>query len=260
VHTPKELEFLASYGISMEDAKAMAKMPLETDRGINFANTANWSDRDLARKFYDSVTGIQRRVINTAGPADKPAIMMGILGKGADRKDAFLLSMPFQLRTWSMAATNKILLSGLQGRDASFMSGSLMMFGASYLMMDLKTPDKVWKDMGMDERILSSLEHSGIFGWYGDMPHILEQLTQDKVGVRPALGMKPKFGQMSDDYTTAGELLGPGPSKMIDLYKAFSSPSATSRDKSRAVVNSIPINNMVWIPRTWRTMAMQAIE
>jgi hypothetical protein len=72
--------------------------------------------------------------------------------------------------------------------------------------------------------------------------------------------MKPKFGQMSDDYTTAGELLGPGPSKMIDLYKAFSSPSATSRDKSRAIVNSIPFNNMVWIPRTWRTMAMQAIE
>jgi len=260
VHTPKELEFLASYGISMEDAKAMAKMPLETDRGINFANTANWSDRDLARKFYDSVTGIQRRVINTAGPADKPAIMMGILGKGADRRDASLLSVPFQLRTWSMAATNKILLSGLQGRDASFMSGSLMMFGASYLMMDLKTPDKVWKDMGMDERILSSLEHSGIFGWYGDMPHTLEQLTQDKFGVRPALGMKPKFGQMSDDYTTTGELLGPGPTKMIDLYKAFSSPSATSRDKSRAVVNSIPFNNMIWIPRTWRTMAMQAIE
>jgi len=260
VHTPKELEFLASYGISMEDAKAIAKMPLETDRGINFANTANWSDRDLARKYYDSITGIQRRVINTAGPADKPAIMMGILGKGADRKDAALMSIPFQLRTWSMAATNKIMLSGLQGRDASFMSGSLMMLGASYLTLDLKTPDKVWKDMGMDERILSSLEHSGIFGWYGDMPHTLEQLTQDKFGIRPALGMKPKFGQMSDEYTAAGELLGPAPSKMIDLYKAFSSPSATSRDKSRAIVNSIPFNNMVWIPRTWRTMAMQAIE
>lgn len=260
VHTPKELEFLASYGISSDDAKLMAKMPIETDRGINFANTANWSDRDLARKFYDSVTGIQRRVINTAGPADKPAIMMGILGKGADRSDASLLSVPFQLRTWSMAATNKIMLSGLQGRDASFMSGSLMMLGASYLMLDLKTPDKVWKDMGMDERILSSLEHSGIFGWYGDMPHTLEQLTQDKFGIRPALGMKPKFGQMSDEYTATGELLGPAPSKMIDLYKAFSSPSATSRDKSRAIVNSIPFNNMIWIPRTMRTMAMQAIE
>ena len=27
VHTPKELEFLASYGISADDAKLMAKMP-----------------------------------------------------------------------------------------------------------------------------------------------------------------------------------------------------------------------------------------
>jgi len=260
IHTPKELEFLASYGISADDAKLMAKMPIETDRGINFANTANWSDRDLARKFYDSVTGIQRRVINTAGPADKPAIMMGILGKGADRKDAALLSVPFQLRTWSMAATNKILLSGLQGRDASFMSGALMMIGASYLMMDLKTPDKVWKDMGMDERILSALEHSGVFGWYGDMNHTLEQLTQDKFGIRPAMGMKPKFGQMSDEYTTAGELLGPAPTKMMDLYKAFTSPSSTSRDRSRAIVNSIPFNNMFWIPQTWRKMAMQGVE
>jgi hypothetical protein len=258
INTPKELEFLASYGISAEDAKLMAKMPIESNRGINFANTAKWEDRDLARKFYDSVTGIQRRVINSVGPADKPAVMMGILGKGADRKDAALLSMPFQLRSWGMGATNKIMLSGLQGRDASFMSGTMMMLGASYLMLDLKTPDKVWERMGMDERILSSLEHSGLFAWYGDINKTLESLSGDQYGIRPALGMQPKFKNPNDELAFAGEFLGAGPNKMFNSYRSLT--TGTDREQARAIITAIPFHDMLWIPKTFKNFAQEQVE
>ena len=258
INTPKELEFLASYGISAEDAKLMAKMPIESDRGINFANTAKWEDRDLARKFYDSVTGIQRRVINSVGPADKPAVMMGILGKGADRKDAALLSVPFQLRSWGMGATNKIMLSGLQGRDASFMSGTMMMLGASYLMLDLKTPDKVWERMGMDERILSSLEHSGLFAWYGDINKTLESLSGDQYGIRPALGMQPKFKNPHDELAFAGEFLGAGPNKMFNSYRSLT--TGTDREQARAIITAIPFHDMLWIPKTFKNFAQEKVE
>jgi len=258
INTPKELEFLASYGISAEDAKLMAKMPIESERGINFANTAQWEDRDLARKFYNSVTGIQRRVINSVGPADKPAVMMGILGKGADRKDAALLSMPFQLRSWGMGATNKIMLSGLQGRDASFMSGTMMMLGASYLMLDLKTPDKVWEKMGMDERILSSLEHSGMFAWYGDVNKALESLSGDQYGIRPALGMQPKFKNPNDELAFAGEFLGAGPNKMFNAYRSLT--TGTDREQARAIITAIPFHDMLWIPKTFKNFAQERVE
>jgi len=249
--------FLVDHGISLEDARKMSTMPIEKDKGILFANTGAWADRDLADKFYQAVQAVQDRVITTPTAADKPSIMMGILGKGADRKEAAMLGIPFQLKSWGFAANNKILLSGLQGRDASLMSGMLMLFGAGYLVSSLKTPQ--WDKMKTDERILMGVEASGILGLYGDLNFMIEQMSQDKIGVRPMMGMQPKRGP-ADEYDMVGEFLGPGPSKMLDIYKSFSSPYATSRDRANSVIRSLPFNNLIWIPQSFRTLARDTVE
>lgn len=251
--------FLVDYGISLEDARKMATMPIEKDKGILFANTAAWADRDLADKFYQAIQALQDRVITTPTAADKPSIMMGILGKGADRKEAAMIGIPFQLKSWGFAANNKILLSGLQGRDASLMSGMLMLFGAGYLVSSLKTPQLQWDKMNTDERILMGVEASGILGLYGDLNFMIEQMSQDKIGVRPMMGMQPKRGP-ADEYDMVGEFLGPGPSKMLDIYKSFSSPYATSRDRANSVIRSMPFNNLIWIPQSFRTLARDTVE
>jgi len=251
--------FLVDYGISLDDARKMATMPIEKDKGIMFANTAAWSDKDLADKFYQAVQALQDRVITTPSTADKPSVMMGIIGRGATRKEAAMLGVPFQLKSWGFAANNKILLSGLQGRDASLMSGVLMLFGAGYLVSSLKTPEARWGNMSADEQILMGIEASGVLGLYGDLNFMIEQMSQDSIGLRPLMSMDPKRGK-SDQYDALGEVFGPGPSKMLDIYKSFSSPYATSRDRANSVIRSLPFNNLIWIPQSFRALGRDTIE
>lgn len=254
----KDLEFLASYGIGREDAIKIASMPINRDRGLILANTNEWTDKDAVRKFFGAVEGIQRRTINTPSAADKPTIMMGILGKGADRKESIMMALPFQLKAWSFGANNKIVLSALQGRDASVMAGALGMFGLAYMANYIKTPTGVWNRQDFDEKLLTAFETSGIAALYGDLNFMAEQASQDTIGIRPMTGMKPKFGQEADVYDAAGEVAGPAISKMLDIYKAFN--NGTPRDKARVTVNAIPLNNLFWIPESFRAMSRKTLE
>ena len=256
--TSKELEFLASYGIGREDAIKIASMPINRDRGLILANTNEWTDKDAVRKFFGAVEGIQRRTINTPSAADKPTIMMGILGKGADRKESIMMALPFQLKAWSFGANNKIVLSALQGRDASVMAGALGMFGLAYMANYIKTPTGVWNRQDFDEKLLTAFETSGIAALYGDLNFMAEQASQNTIGIRPMTGMKPKFGQEADVYDAAGEVAGPAISKMLDIYKAFN--NGTPRDKARVTVNAIPLNNLFWIPESFRAMSRKTLE
>jgi len=254
----KDIEFLASYGISMDDAIRIAEQPIQRDKGLLLANTMEWTDKASVTKFFNAIEAIQRRTIVTPSAADKPSIMMGMIGKGATRKESVMLSLPFQLKAWSFGANNKVVLSALQGRDASVMAGMLGMYGIAYLGNAIKTPDAVWKKQDQKEKLLSAFESSGIAALYGDLNFMAETASQNTIGIRPTLGMKPKFGQENDGYDAIGELAGPSFSKAIDIYKAFN--EGAPRDKARVIVNSVPLNNLFWIPNSFRAMARKSLE
>jgi hypothetical protein len=256
--TKKDLEFLASYSIGREDAIQIAKQPFQRDRGLIYTNSTQWTDRNSIVKFFSAVDSIQKRVITTPTAADKPNVMMGVLGSGATKVESQMLALPFQLKAWSFAANNKILLSALQGRDANVMAGALGMFGMAYMMNMIKIPDYAWNKMTETEKLLMAFESSGIAAFYGDLNFMAETASQDTIGIRPMLGMKPKFGQGADAYDVAGEFTGPAISKMIDIYKAFN--GGVPRDKARVTVNSIPLNNLFWIPESFRAMARKRLE
>lgn len=254
----KDIEFLASYGISMDDAIRIAEQPIQRDKGLLLANTMEWTDKASVTKFFNAIEAIQRRTIVTPSAADKPSIMMGMIGKGTTRKESVMLSLPFQLKAWSFGANNKVVLSALQGRDASVMAGMLGMYGIAYLGNAIKTPDAVWKKQDQKEKLLSAFESSGIAALYGDLNFMAETASQNTIGIRPTLGMKPKFGQENDGYDAIGELAGPSFSKAIDIYKAFN--EGAPRDKARVIVNSVPLNNLFWIPNSFRAMARKSLE
>ncbi|MEK0411876.1 MAG: hypothetical protein RJA03_389 [Pseudomonadota bacterium] len=256
--TKKELEFLASYSISQEDALRIASEPFEKDRGLIFTNSTNWKDKNSVTKFFSAVESIQRRVITTPSAADKPNIVMGVLGSGATKIESQMLTLPFQLKGWGFAANNKILLSALQGRDANVMAGALGMFGIAYLMNMIKTPDFVWQKQSEAEKLLKAFESSGIAGIYGDINFMAETASQDTIGIRPLFGMEPKFGQESDAYDAAGEITGPGVSKIFDIVKAFN--GGVPKDKARETIRAIPLNDLFWIPNKFRVMARKSLE
>jgi hypothetical protein len=258
--TKGDLEFLASYGIGLEDAVKISKMPFQKSEGLIFSNSAKWKDEGSRKLFFNAIDAIQKRVVTTPTIADKPSIMMGILGKGANRKEAAMLALPFQLKPWGFAANNKVLVSALQGRDASVMTGALMAIGIAYQMNALKTPSYVWDKMDIDERLANAIDSSGVLALTSDLNYMMETFSQNTVGMRPLLGVDPKFGGVNDldYYDSAGEVIGPAGGKLLDIYRAFN--EGTPRDKANAIVNAVPLNNLLWIPDKFRALAKKRLS
>lgn len=258
--TKDDMTFLASYGIGKEEALLMAKEPIEKDGGAIFANTKNWSNKELGRQYYRAVDSLINRTIVTSSAADKPAIAMGIVGRGLDKKEVSALALPFQLKTWGLAANNKVLLSALQGRDANVKSGMLMMVGVAYYVNSLKVPDYVWDKMSEEEKIANAVDSSGILALLTDVNFAIEQTSSYAgypIGMRPALGIDPKLGD-PDVADAAGVLTGPATQKALDTWLAIN--GGTSKDKARAIINALPGQNMIWIKDSWKKLAREELE
>ena len=258
--TKDDMTFLASYGIGKEEALLMAKEPIEKDGGAIFANTKNWSNKELGRQYYRAVDSLIGRTIVTSSAADKPSIAMGIVGRGLDKKEVSALALPFQLKTWGLAANNKVLLSALQGRDANVKSGMLMMVGVAYYVNSLKVPDYVWNKMSEEEKIANAVDSSGILALLTDVNFAIEQTSSYAgypIGMRPALGIDPKLGD-PDVADAAGVLTGPATQKALDTWLAIN--GGTSKDKARAIINALPGQNMIWIKDSWKKLARKELE
>ena len=258
--TKDDMTFLASYGIGKEEALLMAKEPIEKDGGAIFANTKNWSNKELGRQYYRAVDSLIGRTIVTSSAADKPSIAMGIVGRGLDKKEVSALALPFQLKTWGLAANNKVLLSALQGRDANVKSGMLMMVGVAYYVNSLKVPDYVWNKMSEEEKIANAVDSSGILALLTDVNFAIEQTSSYAgypIGMRPALGIDPKLGD-PDVADAAGVLTGPATQKALDTWLAIN--GGTSKDKARAIINALPGQNMIWIKDSWKKLAREELE
>lgn len=255
-----DLRFLASYGISRDEALLMANEPIEKDGGVIFANTRQWTNKELGKKFYRTVDAIIGRTITSAGPSDKPAIAMGVIGKGLNRKEISALSLPFQLKTWVLAANNKVLFSALQGRDANVKSGMLMMVGIAYYVQSLKMPDAVWDKMSIEEKIANAVDASGILAMISDLNFAAEQASTFMgypIGLRPALGVKPKFGD--PDFADAISYgTGPAIQKLTDTWLALN--NGTDKEQANAIVNALPFQNLFWISESWRKLAKKKLE
>jgi hypothetical protein len=256
----EDITFLASYGISKEDAILMAKEPIEKDGGVIFANTREWSNQELGKQYYRAVDALIGRTIVTSSAADKPAIAMGVVGRGLDKKEIYALSIPFQLKTWALAANNKVLLSALQGRDANAKSGMIMMVGIAYYVNSLRVPDYVWDKMSEEEKIANAIDSSGILALASDVNFMAEQISGmagHPIGARPLFGIKPKMGD--PDFADAVSVFGgPALGKATDIWLALN--NGTPKQKARAIVNSLPGQNMLFWSSLWKKPLTDTIE
>jgi hypothetical protein len=245
----KVLERLGSYGISAEDARRIVEeMPIQREGRMYLPNVGEWSDGDLATRYLTAVTGMSRRVVPTAGPADVPMIAKGFIAG----REFPLLTMPFQFMQYGFAAINKVTLSALQGRDQSPVAGLAMVMGLAWVAQNLKTDDQQWHRMPVEEKLLRVADASGVLGLYQDIPNKLEILSGGRVGVRPMLGMEPfNKGENYADYADIG---GPAVGKIADLTRVMSGDDMTDREMAGIIRRSIPLNDVLW----WRDSLIEA--
>ena len=68
-------------------------------------------------------------------------------------------------------------------------------------------------------------------------------MSHERMGLRPFLGMEPRMSHQSG-VDAAGNLIGAGPSKFLDLLYGITSDNLTHNEKMNILRRSIPLNNL----------------
>jgi len=246
-----------------EDAAKIAKLVedgiIERPNYGYYANTSKWNDDELVNRFAVAVRTEIRRTIVTSGPANKPTAAQGFIGQGENRKEIALARLPFQLMSWAFAANNKIMLSALQGRDANMFGTALTLIGMGGIVSYLTTPANIWDKLTMEEKVLRSVERSGVFGIFTDISSMVETATRGHYGIRPMLGMDPPYGEV-DGYRQFSRIAGAPTSNFVDLYKIFVDQDLTDRERAKSVINMIPLTGAFYWKEGWQQLGRSAAD
>lgn len=266
---------LVSYGIDERTAKLIAQMPYEDVDGLLTANAEEWltinGGETASRKFKEALYADINRTIITPSSADQLNMMHGVVRINDPKYANFFanssiaeffgyktteyggqfsnawLGLPFQFMSWGIAANRKLLVSGLQGRDESAMMGIIAMITMGAIADRLKNK-QYWQNKPTEEKIIRAVEQSGVLGLFGDMNFMMETMSSgffgQSVGLRPMVGVPPRFGE-SNIVDATGEVVGVGPSILLDLGYAFGSDS-TYNERASTIRRLIPLGNL-WL-------------
>jgi len=231
VATTDEIAYLARFGISEKDAIRMAEQPIESTDGKAFlANTDNWGDEELVRKFRAAVRSGNENTILAATAADKPIISEGTVylrkNKAVDemaekmgwdssgdywKVQSGLMALPFTFWNYAMAATNKILLAGMDEPSSQKLAGIASIVGLGYMVAQIKTDPAQWDRLSTDQKIRRAVEQSGIAGVVGNYANLTQGSVIGLTGQNP-FPWEPKNGFNPSAADAAFNIAGAGPS------------------------------------------------
>lgn len=234
---------LASFGIDLRSAQLIADMPFEkTEGGLYLANIENWSGRTGSRAkevFLGALSGQIRTGVVTPGPLQRANIMDGVYYVKGKRKEQPLLSLPFQLLSFSLSSSAKVTHAMLSGRDRNRAVTLASLYLSGMLATYLRAGDN-WEYKDWDEIALESLESSAITGYLTDIYKRVEDLTG--YGPRAAIGAFDLGAEsVSDELGAVG---GPGVSVIAGAIEAFVNPDMPDRTKASLLRRSVPFTGM----------------
>ena len=175
------------------------------------ANTEFWDDeaRATADLFHSALGKDINITIVTPGKGDIPLWFNTEMG-----------GVLVQFKKFAMAATQRMLLRGMQERDLSFLSGSLMLMGAGAMVDAIRTQafDRSYSKKPFGEKIVNAFDRSGLGGIYSDINNVVERMGNNKIGLRPLLGAgKPYSSYTTKNVMSGFGLLGPSSSQFANI-------------------------------------------
>lgn len=173
----QDLEWLAMLGIDRDLAGRIAD---EFDRhgevvdGAYLANTERWTDREAIERFRSALAKDVDAAIVTPGIGERPLWLDGSeIGKTIG-----------QFKTFLFVSAQRVLLAGLQQRDAATLSGLLLMVSlgmGAYAMKSMTADRELSEDPA--RWVAEGIDRSGVLGWFFEVNNIAERLTGGRVGV-----------------------------------------------------------------------------
>jgi hypothetical protein len=240
----KESTRLASLGIGPEDyAKIWSQFGKHGEEvdGSFIANFGAW-DTETREMFGAAVTKDVDSTILTPGRGDIPFF--------ASQNE--LSKTVFQFKSFTSAATNKILLSGLQRKDANALSGMAMLValgGMSWMLKGAVGGRDVAGDAMDDDELFTTfvsegLSRSGVLGLMGDALFALNPYSTNS-----------RYRGLN----TSSYLGGPSWNLVQDMYKA-ASPLLPSEGGHKGLTSAdykkmsrmLPYQNLFWTRAIWQ--------
>jgi len=232
--------YLASLGISKLEAERIINQVNKhaTKEGNLFvANTETWTDGTAVRLFRNALNQDVDSTIITKALGDTPLFMSTELGKTIG-----------QFKSFTFAATQQVLIAGLQRRDAAVLQGVISMIGTGMLIYYLKQKGAN-REVSDDPRvwIAEGVDRSGLLGVFMEVNNIAEKLTGGKVGINALTG-----GEIMSRYASRNSidaLMGPtfGAAKdLITILNALSTGEISESDV-RAFRRMTPYQNVFYL-------------
>lgn len=202
---------LSSSGIDQDMARRISNMfekHGEKTKHNFMANTAKWEDEAAVDAFGAALNKDINLTIVTPGLGDTPLWMSTELG-----------STFAQFKKFAISATQRMLMRGMQEKDLDFMFGSILLMGSGMLIDKIYTEFRFGRDyskQSLTTKLLNAFDRSGLAGIYTDINKAIETLTDNRIGIGPALGESKPFG--SSNRWKAGTIFGPTGGQIYNIF------------------------------------------
>lgn len=247
----KELEFLrANYVDSSMARRIMAELDAADAARpgeLVMPGEAKWGDKDAYRTFQSALNRDVDRTIITPG-LDRPTM--------ADATEVGRLI--FQFKSFAIAATQRMLLSGLQQKDLATLNGLVLSVGLGMLTTKAKMWDRgrgeETRDWTLEKWLVEGVDRSGVTGWLFDVNNIVEKASRGALGMSALVG-----GEQASRYqsrNTVGALLGPSFGTAVTAVGVFGNTAANAlgdeelrQSDIHAIRRLVPYQNLMGLRR-----------
>ena len=240
-----DMRKLAQLGIGENEAIMIAEqMNKHGDRGdVWLANAGEW-DKEVTTIFRNAVIKDTDSMIVTPGVGDKPLFMSTATGK-----------MIGQFKSFVFASHGRMLVSGLQQRDAAFYNGLMISMGLGAMTYAVKEIVRGKEPSSEPKKLMSeAVSYSGIFALMAETNGLVEKATRGNVGISALTGNPPmsKFASRN----AMGAIFGPTVGTVQDVFQVTGGigmqigddPQGFTERDLRALRRLLPYQNL-WYTR-----------
>ena len=141
--------------------------------GYWFPELGRWTDVEAASAFKRALNQQINRTIVTPEVADRALWTQTNVG-----------SMVAQFKSFGQASTQRVLISGLQERNANFWHGAIAMTSLGLVVNEIKDiqygskKEKTW-----GQTLSSAIDRAGLLAVFSDFNHALEVISSNRVGL-----------------------------------------------------------------------------
>jgi hypothetical protein len=237
----RQLRTLGESGIEAHMAPRIAKA-FETGGeirdGVHLPNTADWADAEARRVFEGAV----------ARDADISVVTPG-LEKPLWMRDQ-IIGVLAQFKSFTAAATERILISNLQRRDAQVLQGLIFSMGLGMLSYKLSsiTGGQPTSDKPQDW-IKEAISKGNLLGWAEEANALASKTTRGGVDIYRMIGADKPLSRYAS-RSAMDQLLGPTAGKIggiLSVGSAISRPSEWSESDSKALRRLVAGQNVFYL-------------